>query len=164
MPSIWKGEPVTETYNVINFRDNAHATTRQNFESSAIKWPATIRDGKKSDYFVCQITGKINIPEAGEWTFACGSDDGFRCIMTDEDGKEYSFEYYDHRSYGTTLKKFNFTKAGTYRFYLIYFEYVTESALDVSCAKGSYNSFNPTAFKLIGTPESRITLVGSENN
>jgi hypothetical protein len=135
----------------------------QNFQSSAVRWPATIRDGKKANYFVCQITGKINIPEAGNWTFACGSDDGFRCIMTDEDGKEYSFEFYKDRSYGTTLKTFNFTKAGTYRFYLIYFEYVTESALDVSCAKGTYNSFNPSAFKLIGTPESGVTLVGGNN-
>ena len=162
MPSIWSSDPVTETYPVINFRDNMQRA--QNFQSSAVKWPATIRDGSKSDYFACEITGKINIPETGQWTFACGSDDGFRCIMTDEDGKEYSFEYYRDRSYGTTLKTFNFTKAGTYRFYLIYFEYVTESALDVSCAKGSYSSFNSSAFKLIGTPESRVTLVRAENN
>ena len=161
MPSIWKGEPVTETYTKINFRDNMSKS--QNFQSSAVKWPATIRDGKKSDYFVCQITGRINIPESGKWTFACGSDDGFRCIMTDEDGREYSFEYYKDRAYDTTVKTFDFKKAGTYRFYLIYFEYVDASALDVSCAKGSYSRFNSTSFKLIGTPESRVTLVGGSN-
>ena len=162
MPSIWTSEPAIETYQTINFRDNM--SRAQNFQSGAVRWPATVRDGRKSDYFVCQITATIDIPEAGDWTFACGSDDGFRCILTDEDGKEYSFEYFKDRAYDTTLRTFHFTKAGTYRFYLIYFEYVDASALDVSCARGARSAFNSNDFKLIGTPESGVTLVGEGNH
>jgi hypothetical protein len=136
-----------------------------NFRSSAVKWPATIRDGKKSDYFVCQIDGMINIPEAGEWTFACGSDDGFRCILTAEDGTEYSgFEYPRGRSYDTTIKTFNFAKAGIYRLYLVYYEKIDASALDLSCCRGAETVFSKAKFKLIGTPESGVTLVGGSNN
>jgi hypothetical protein len=127
-----------------------------------VSFPGNVSEGRKATYYVCQITGKVRVTEAGEWTLACGSDDGFRCILTDEDGKAYSFEYFRDRSYDTTIKTFNFAKAGVYDLYLIYFEYGDASVLDLSCAKGKYSRFNKSAFKLLGTPASGIPLVGKE--
>ena len=160
-PSIWTSDPVTQAYSTINFVDNSEWT--HNFKATGVKWPATIRDGAKAEYFVCTVTATLDIPEAGEWTFACGSDDGFRCVLTDEDGETYSFEYFRDRAYATSLETFNFAKAGTYTLDLVYFEYGDASGLDLSCAKGAFGSFSKSRFKLLGTPESGITLVGGEN-
>ena len=163
-PSIWMDDPVTGTYPYINFGDNVTVTTH--FPSSRVSFPGNAQGGRKATYYACQVTGRIYVPEAGKWTFACGSDDGFRCTLSNADGWTDSFEYYKDRSYGTTLKTFNFPKAGVYNLYLIYFEYGDNSILDLSCAKGSYSSFsvlNGYKFKLVGTPESGVTLVGKGN-
>ena len=156
-PSIWIGSPVSANYTQINFGDNVKLA--QNFPNGMVSFPGNVSEGRKATYYVCQITGKVRVTEAGEWTLACGSDDGFRCILTDEDGKAYSFEYFRDRSYDTTVKTFNFAKAGVYDLYLIYFEYGENSVLDLSCAKGKYSRFNKSAFKLLGTPASGIPLV-----
>ena len=156
-PSIWMDDPVTGTYPYINFGDNVTVVTH--FPSSRVSFPGNAQGGRKATYYACQVTGRIYVPEAGKWTFACGSDDGFRCTLSGN-GWNDSFEYYKDRSYGTTLKTFDFPKAGVYNLYLIYFEYGDNSILDLSCAKGTYRSFTNGKFKLVGTEESGITLVG----
>jgi hypothetical protein len=161
MPSIWVGDPVAEYCQTVNFRDNVRRA--QNFDSSTVSWPATRANGRYPDQSACTIEAELNVDESGEWTFACGSDDGFLFELTDEDGTVYAFECNREQAYTTTVRTFNLSRNGRYRLKMLYFDCGTEGGLDVSCAKGTYNSFNPSAFKLIGTPESGVTLVGGSN-
>ena len=160
-PSIWMDDPCTGTYGYINFTDNPEYTL--NFPNGVNSFPGNVKEGRKATYYACQCSGDVNIPEAGWWTFACGSDDGFRCVLTDEDGKSYSFEYYKDRSYATTVQAFNLTKPGRYHVYLIYFEYGGCSNLDLSCRKGKYSTFSKSSFKLVGTEASGVPVVGKRH-
>lgn len=160
-PSIWVGKPVVRTYATINFRDNVKRT--QNFNRTTVSWPATVVNGVYPAQSICTIEATLAVSEAGAWTFACGSDDGFLFELTDEDGVVYSFRCDREQAYATTIGRFNLARAGRYRLKMLYFDCGTEGGLDLSCAKGSYNSFSSSMFKLVGTPESGITLVGGNN-
>ena len=152
-PAYWSETPATNTYEKICFSDNEDQTYVP-FYSSHVSFPGNV-NGKKT-WYATEATGYIVVPEAGEWTLCCGSDDGFSIEITGE-GYSDSFQYYGDRNYGETLKTFTFPKAGVYKLRGAYFEYGTASTWILSVAKGRYTSVNTSNFKLLGTSESGIT-------
>lgn len=107
-----------------------------------------------SGCFAIKVTGTIDIPESGYWTFAFGSDDGFRAEISGQGILEKSSSV-DLRTFETTLHKVLFENPGKYNIRLIWFTRGYANApgdvagLEVSIAQGSYSSFNSSAFKLL---------------
>lgn len=107
-----------------------------------------------SGCFAIKVTGTINIPEAGYWTFAFGSDDGFRVTIRGHGILEKSNSA-DLRCLETTLHKVDFQEPGEYYIRLVWFSRGYANApndvagLEVSIAQGEYTSFNAAAFKLL---------------
>ena len=157
--SSWQDEPVAGQYPIIAFYRNLDPNSLANFKSSMVPFPGTV---SKPGCFVVKITGTINIPESGNWTFACGSDDGFKVTISGN-GFSKRFAYPSARMSDTSLKTFSFPNAGEYVIHLVYFNKGMDSDLDYetnwgvydhaelefSMAKGSYSSFNSSAFSLV---------------
>ncbi len=95
--------------------------------------------------FVLDVTTTINIPVAGQWTFAVGSDDGHRLQIGD-----FAGEFVSTRSFATDLYMFDFPAAGTYPMRLIMFQNTSSSGLELSAAQGELTSFDPDLFRLVG--------------
>ena len=70
-----------------------------------------------TDYFACRLTGRLVVPETGQWTFGLGSEDGARLYIDDElvvtDDVAHSFRWVD----GAV-----FLEAGKHDFRLEYYE------------------------------------------
>lgn len=147
-PSIWANSPVSELSPIIAFSYNLPSDRPAHFRGSMVPFPGDI---PSSGCVVLKITGVITIPEAGYWTFACGSDDGFKATI----GGYGTFSYSTGRYIDTSFKTFYFSNAGEYTLRLVYFNIGIEAeppdaaALEFSMAKGSYSSFNSSAFSLV---------------
>ena len=158
--SKWDGSPVTGTYKQIAFADNLKSYRMAYFRDSMVSFPGNV-DGKH-EWFLVEAVGLISVPEAGWWTFACRSDDGFKATISGN-GFSDSFSFSGGRSLETTdVKVMNFPVAGTYTVRILYYEYADEAAIEFSVAKGSYSSFDSSAFKLVGDPASGVTLAGGD--
>ncbi len=99
--------------------------------------------------FVILATGTVMIPSAGNWTFGVNSDDGFALTLT-RGGKVYSSSYPDPRGPGDTLSAFNISEPGPHNVRLVFYERGGGSELELFAARGSYSSFSPTHFRLVG--------------
>ena len=154
-PSSWSAQPISRAYPVIAFSDSDGHAEDFNFE----RFPGN-PNGKSPDGFAVVSRGKIYVRESGTYTFCCGSDDGFRCVISTDENR-YTFEYAGERNYGRTFKTISFSKAGVCDLDLTHFSY-GGGVLFLSVAKGTHSSFDSSAFKLVGDPASGITLVGSE--
>ena len=165
--STWISNPKTRTYDTIAFAynlppDNAHFYEwMRAFPLSAVEYGA----------FALTVTGCISIPEAGDWTFACGSDDGFKATIGGH-GVEHTFAFSEKRSFDTSLKTFHFDTAGKYALRIIYFNKgfwgsmyssVNEAGLEVSVAQGAYSSFNSSAFHLVNAVDGSVTVSFNAN-
>ncbi|OYP38028.1 CARDB domain-containing protein [Rhodopirellula sp. MGV] len=98
----------------------------------------------EGSYFAVDAIATISIPTAGEWTFAIGSDDGYRLEIGD-----FSTEYASTRGFQTDLVTFTFPEAGDYPLRMVYFQGSGGSALELSAAPGVKAAFDAD-FKLIG--------------
>ena len=154
-PSSWSAQPISRAYPVIAFSDSDGHAEDFDFE----RFPGN-PNGKSPDGFAVVSRGKIYVRESGTYTFCCGSDDGFRCVISTDENR-YTFEYAGERNYGRTFKTISFSKAGVCDLDLTHFSY-GGGVLFLSVAKGTHSSFDSSAFKLVGDPASGITLVGSE--
>jgi uncharacterized repeat protein (TIGR02543 family) len=119
--------------------------------------------------FALRVSGTINIPEPGKWTFACGSDDGFHASIK---GHEFfgSFSSSGHHPFETALKTFTFQVAGKYSLQIIYFNVGGETSpsdnragIEFSVAQGSYTSFNSSAFHLVEATEGKVSVSFNAN-
>ena len=113
------------------------------------------------NYFVITAKGSIYVPYAGDWTFACRSDDGFRFIISGN-GLSDTFEHGLIRGLwqGTLLHTVHFPCAGIYSVTCLFFENFGNAGLEYSVAHGSHSRFDSSKFKLVGAPESGIVMVG----
>lgn len=153
--SIWNGEPETKTYDKIAFGYDLGYYRDVKFPSDMVDFP-----GGGSNYFVIDATTSIYVPEAGEWTFACGCDDVFSATIS---GSGASREFHSSSSgeMSTDLMVVNFPSAGNYNIRLLHVNGWGESGLEFSIARGGYSYFDSSAFKLVGDPASGVTLAGS---
>ncbi len=112
--------------------------------------------------FVILVTGKVLIPQAGEWTFGVSSDDGYS--MTLKKGtRTYASAYPDPRSPGDTLTVFNITEAGVHDLRLVFYEQGGGSELELFAARGSFATFSSTRFRLVGDVANGGLQVGDSN-
>ena len=101
--------------------------------------------GGDDNDFAIRATGTIVIPETGTWTFGTNSDDGARLRI---DGSNVinddSLHAPQNRFGQRTLT------AGTHSIELIFFERGGGAEVELFAAKGSFSSFNASAFRRIG--------------
>ena len=142
----------TKTYSQLAFvSGDVQSQGEPHFYGSMVHIPLS---RGSSGCFAVKVDGIITIPESGYWTFAFGSDDGFRAEISGHGVLEKSSSV-DLRTFETTLHKVLFENPGKYNFRLIWFTRGYDNApgdlagLEVSIAQGSYSSFNASAFKLL---------------
>jgi len=145
---LWLKAPVTNVYQTLSLSD-------MNYTANFNHFPYPCDEEFNTVGFVMEARGKIYIPEAGDWTFACGSDDGFKVTISGN-GFSETFSYESNRSFGTNLRTMVVPCAGVYDVRLVHFEYWGGAELEFSVAKGAYSSFDSTLFKLVGDPESGV--------
>lgn len=158
--AYWVGGPVTGRYDRIAFTGNGSGSGQFGQDTSVFPLFA---EGRPSTNMVCEITGRIEIPEPGWWTFYIGSSGGFDVSIKPvvrrlNDG--YTFGIGGDPSYRVSKFICNFGFTGTYDFSLLYFTSKYAPELNVSCLKGQQSG--RTYGSLLGTPESGIILVNDK--
>ncbi|MBP5321262.1 MAG: chitobiase/beta-hexosaminidase C-terminal domain-containing protein [Kiritimatiellae bacterium] len=149
-PSKWDGEPVTKWYRTIAFNEGGGSLY------GGVAFPGNSSSSSCRDYYAVVCEGNVMIPEAGMWTFCCGSDDGFRCVITGH-GCTFSFEYDGTRGYASEpLGQFNFPEAGVYAIRLVCYDYSSGAACDFTVAQGQVETFSTETFKLVGGAASGV--------
>ncbi|HTL54637.1 MAG TPA: lamin tail domain-containing protein [Candidatus Limnocylindrales bacterium] len=101
--------------------------------------------GVDQDNFVTEATATITIPAPGNWSFGVNSDDGFSLSIG-----SFTMSYPNPRAPGETMQTFNFPSAGDYPLYLIFYECGGGSEVELYAAQGTYSTWNPTNFRLVG--------------
>ncbi len=158
-PAAWKNDrayPIVQEHQTINFNANGPA----GYFADDVLFPGHTYLGEDRDNFVVVAEGVIHIPETGSWTFAVGSDDGFRLRLTGH-GVNFVSEFPNPRSFGTTLATFNFPVAGDYALKLTFFENGGSAALEMSAARGFQTEFSSEAFALVGEVANGLRHAGA---
>ncbi|MHC4749321.1 MAG: chitobiase/beta-hexosaminidase C-terminal domain-containing protein [Planctomycetota bacterium] len=127
--------------NYLNNGSNGHFGNDNPFPGTTI--------GNNVEDFVVLATGRILVPQDGNWTFGVNSDDGFDLELTNGT-YTMTFSHPEPRSAGDTLATFNFPEWGLYDLRLVFYERSGDSTLEFFVAQGSHSSFNPTYFHLVG--------------
>jgi hypothetical protein len=155
----WKTDqtyPIVGQYDIIDFYANSSSGSFTN----DLLFPGHIFAGQDKDNFVLVVDGSISVPAPGLWTFAVGSDDGFRLRISGH-GEEFVSEYTTGRGFDTTLATFNFPVAGIYDLRLIYYENGGGAGVEFSAAQDYQEIFSPGVFRLTGDPAGSILHAGA---
>jgi len=134
----------SEKARVINYFNTA---SLGNFDADRA-FPGTTINVDVED-FVILVTGKVMIPQAGNWTFGVSSDDGFGLTLSRR-GKTYTTSYPSPRSPGDTLAVFNIAESGLHDLRLVFYERGGGSELELFAARGSFAAFSALSFRLVG--------------
>lgn len=157
-PSAWATDrtyPVTGSYETIDFYESSASGTFTHDRP----FPG-LNVGENINYFVVTAETSLYVPQADQWTFCVGSDDGFRLRISGH-GVAFSTEFASGRSFGNTLAVFNFPVAGVYSLQLSYFENTGGAALEFSAARGSHSAFDAALFRLVGDPAGELLHAGA---
>jgi len=111
-------------------------------------FPGTAMNADVED-FVILVTGKVLIPQTGNWTFGVNSDDGYAMTLT-RGGKTYTSSYLEPRGPADTLTVLNITQAGSHDLRLVFYERGGGSELELFAARGSFTTFSANSFHLVG--------------
>jgi hypothetical protein len=133
-----------EQARVINYFNTG---TPGNFDNDR-PFPGTTLNVDVENYVVL-VTGKVMIPQAGNWTFGVSSDDGFGMTLARR-GKTYAMSYPDPRGPADTLAVFNIAESGLHDLRLVFYEQGGGSELELFAARGSFGTFSATSFRLVG--------------
>lgn len=156
--SSWKTDrtyPIVEEHGTVNL----HANGSAGFFLNDAPFPGHSGIGEDRDNFVVVCEGSIYVPQAGEWTFAVGSDDGFRLRVSGQ-GASFVSEFPSPRGFATTLGTFNFPAAGAYAMSLVFFENGGAATVELSAAQGYHADFSAEAFRLVGDAAGGILHAG----
>ena len=124
-------------------------------------FPGTTMNADVED-FVVLVTGKVIIPQTGNWTFGVNSDDGFALTLTKR-GKTYTSSYPDPRGPADTLAVFNVSESGAHDLRLVFYERGGGSELELFAARGSFTGFSGANFRLVGDVSKGGLQVGEGN-
>ena len=130
----------SETASVINYMNTGGGGE---FPSGDNPYPG-MPIGTEYDCFVTNVTGRVHIPSAGNWTFGVNSDDGFSCTVNGQ-----TFAYDGLRGPGDSFGTINFAAAGDYDLSLVGFQNYGGADLELFAASGQKASFDST-FHLVG--------------
>jgi hypothetical protein len=156
---LWRTDaayPIVGEFQTINF----HGTSSAGAFLDDLPFPHHAFVGEDRDQFVVVAEGALLVPSPGPWTFAVGSDDGFRLRLAGH-GVEFVSEYATGRSFATTLASFNFPVAGAYDLRLIYYENGGGASVELSAAPGFQEDFTPAVFRLVGEPAGGLLHAGA---
>ena len=148
--------PIVGQFETIDF----HANSASGSFFNDVLFPGHDFAGQDKDNFVLTAEGSIIVPTSGLWTFAVGSDDGFR-LRINGHGVEFVSEYTSGRSFGVTLATFNFPVAGIYSLHLIFYENGGGASVEFSVAPDFQEGFSPETFRLTGDPAGGILHAGA---
>lgn len=157
--SYWRTDrayPLVGQYPIIDFHANA-ATT---FFPNDLLFPNHTSPGQDKENFVLVAESSLLVPTPGLWTFAVGSDDGFRLRISGH-GADFSAEYPTGRGFDTTLATFNFPVAGVYSVWLLYYENFGGASVEFSVAPDFQSAFSPQVFRLTGDPAGGLLHAGA---
>jgi len=157
--AYWKTDkayPITGQYPWIDF----HGTSTSGYFTNNVLFPGHTAVNQDKNYFVVVADTSIIVPKAGQWTFAVGSDDGFRLRISGH-GVSFVSEYVSGRSFGTTLSTFTFPVAGVYTLNLVYYENTVGASVEFSAAQGYQSAFSLDAFALVGDSASLLQHEGT---
>ena len=156
--AFWKSDrtyPITGQYGSIDF----HESNASGYFTNNLLFPNhTI--GQDKSWFVVVADTSIYVPQAGQWTFCVGSDDGFRLRISGH-GVNFASEFAAGRGFGNTLATFSFPVAGVYSLRLIYNENTGGATVEFSVAQGNQSVFSLDAFHLVGDTASGIVHAGA---
>jgi hypothetical protein len=97
------------------------------------------------DHYAVRATGFVQIPTSGDYTFGINSDDGGRIRINGSDLMVDDSYHGPLDNFGTIN-----LSAGTHSFEVIMFEGQGGDSLEFFAAPGSYSSFDPGVFRLVG--------------
>jgi len=155
----WKTDaayPIVGQYDTLDFHANGASGA---FAQNRL-FPGHTYPGQNKENFALEAESAVFVPAAGFWTFAVGSDDGFRLRLWGH-GVDFVAEYPTGRGFDTTLARFNFPVAGVYHLRLVYNENYGDAGFECSVARGYQETFSAEAFRLVGDPASGIPLAGA---
>lgn len=158
--AYWKTDrtyPLVAQYATLDFRGNDASVG--SFTNGVTAFPNHASTSVDKNNFVLIAETAISVPQAGQWTFAVGSDDGFLLSISGH-GVSFSSNYSTGRSFGNTLATFTFPEAGTYSLTLLFFENTGGAALELSAAQGYQSTLTTDSFRLIGDPAGGIQHAG----
>ncbi len=133
-----------EQARVINYRNTG---SPGHFDADRL-FPGTAL-GVDVEDFVVLVTGKIVIPDTGDWTFGVSSDDGFGLTLSRR-GRSYTSSSPSLRLPGDTLAVFNIAESGLYDLRLVFYQRDGGSELELFAAQGSFTAFSAADFLLVG--------------
>jgi len=142
--SSYQSTVAAETAPVINYLNtsgNGHFDADNPFPSTTI--------GANVEDYVVLVTGKVLIPQSGDWSFGVNSDDGFGVEMTNG-ANVLTFSHPSPRSASDTIVTFDVPQWGFYDLRLVFYERGGGSALEFFAAQGRHSSFNASRFRLVG--------------
>ena len=131
-----QSEVVTESRPFINYGPQSG-----NFPNPVNNPLETTADG---NHLAFEATSTLVVPAAGPYTFAIGSDDGYRLEVGD-----FSTQLAGGRAFETDLVTFDFPAAGEYPLKFVFFELTGSSGFELSAAQGKKARFDDDFF-LVG--------------
>ncbi len=142
-PSLRAGT-TKEQARVINY---GSAGSSGHFEADR-PFPATTTN-VNAENTVILVTGKVMIPDVGNWTFGVRSTDGFRLTLSKR-GKVYTSSSPLPRPADDTLAVFNITESGLHDLRVVCFHGSGAAELELFAAPGSLTAFSAADFQLTG--------------
>lgn len=122
----------TGNYAVINFK-TPHENGRMHFPG----WlPFPVAEPRNDHNFAMHITGEVEIPEAGEWTFGVRSNGGFHLQIGADSIQRTAF-----RGGSNTFSTLDFQEAGTFPVDLTYYEHAARATLELFASPGRFHRF-----------------------
>ncbi len=95
--------------------------------------------------FIALVTGVIQIPYDGVWTFGVNSDNGARLRIDGKDVIEDNSAHEAEDHFGVVE-----LTAGLHEIDIFYYEYMGDAGLELFAARGEWSSFDPGRFHLVG--------------
>jgi hypothetical protein len=140
---IESSSTATGRYSVVNFKA-PDESNRMHFADPA-EFP--VAEPRHDHNFTMRITGEIEIPKAGEYSFGVKSNGGFN-VQVGEDSM--------HRNAAsgssTRIEPMRFASAGTYAVDLTYYENAPRASLELFASDGKFHRFHARGadFQLVG--------------
>jgi autotransporter-associated beta strand protein len=157
--ALQSGSPVTVAADRINYRATGSGG-RYGSDATLPGLPA----GVAAPDMVLAVTGTIEIPTVGDWTFGVHTAGGFRLELWNATHR-FSMQAERGPAPTDTLAVFVIPAAGSYHVRLVHFQAAGEAGVELFAAPGTRAAFDAAVFRLVGDAASgglaRATLAGN---